>query len=573
VLWETSEPSKAIAFLAEAKHNTLHPDFTVIRQNSKAEKMHTIQYEGLSRGTQYIYQIASVIGSDTLWGPISRFDISDYKEEPIVCIVFGDTQRNPSLLEHFAGMFAKECPSFLLHIGDLVESGHNKKCWTDEFFYPLRDLLRFYPLYPVLGNHEGNTPFYYQYFDLPEPEWFYTQKKGNALFVFVNTNLDILPGSKQYQMLEKTLALSDEQWKIVIHHHPVYVSSGYYDLMTQKVSTGDPNLPHLRTLYDTYGVDVVYNGHIHNYERTMPIYQGRIDIAKGVTYITAGGGGGRLDDTPISRTWFMAEAKSKHHYIKMKIWDRTLSVYAIDSTGITFDHWEKVKNKVDLSVPLIESNELCFLDQTQVTVKNSNPDSDLVIQVNGSYHSTTSEEIQIILNETTVLTAFVKNKTGEESRPVTKKFTKLPLMNAHKKRTKDKIKVEYYEGFYTVLPDFDKQKPLKTFEVDTLSLDVIKPRAENHWAARSYGRFTVAETKVYRILLESYDGSRLLIDGKEIINNDGMHYEIRMDNYVALEKGEHTFEVQYFDFTRRETLRLWMNPIYSDLIEFNEYIR
>jgi hypothetical protein len=61
------------------------------------------------------------------------------------------------------------------------------------------------------------------------------------------------------------------------------------------------------------------------------------------------------------------------------------------------------------------------------------------------------------------------------------------------------------------------------------------------------GRFHVPETNVYRVLLESYDGSRLLIDGREVINNDGMHYEIRMDNYVALEKGEHSFEVHYFD--------------------------
>lgn len=181
--------------------------------------------------------------------------------------------------------------------------------------------------------------------------------------------------------------------------------------------------------------------------------------------------------------------------------------------------------------------------------------------------------MQVTLNETTILTAFVKNNAGVESRPSTRTFSKLTLMPAQKKARKTKIKAEYYEGFYTVLPDFDKLKPLKTFMTDTLSLDVIQPRVENHWAARFQGKFTVPETKIYRFLLESYDGSRLLVDGKEIINNDGMHYEIRMDNYVALEKGEHTFEVQYFDFTRRETLRLWMNPIYSDLIEFNEYLR
>lgn len=573
VLCETSEQSTVIAFLAVAEHNTLRANLKQVQQDGKKELFHNVAFNGLKKGEQYVYRVAAISDRDTLWGPVSRYTVPDFHRQPIVCTIIGDTQNNPGMWAHFSKMIAQERPVFLLHVGDMIQSGPNKDDWTDEFFYPARDLFRFYPLYPILGNHEGNSAFYYQYFDLPGTKWFYTQKKGNTLFIFVNTNMDILPGSKQYQMLEKTLASSDEQWKIVLHHHPVYVSSGYYNLIDQKVITGDPNTTQLRPLYETYGVDLVFNGHIHNYERTMPIYQGQIDTEKGVTYITTGGGGGKLDETAISRTWFMAETKSRHHYIKMKIWDNTLSVQAIDSAGVEFDRWEKVKDRVWLSAPLIECNAFSFMEQTKVVVKNPNPNSDLVVQVNGTYQIIPSEEIQLTLDETTILTAFVKNSAGIESRPVTRTFSKLLLMPAQKKAGKTKIKAEYYEGFYTVLPDFDKQKPLKTFEADTLSLDVIKPRAENHWAARFHGRFTVPETKVYRILLESYDGSRLLIDGKEIINNDGMHYEIRMDNYVALEKGEHTFEVQYFDFTRRETLRLWMNPMYSGLIEFNEYIR
>jgi predicted phosphodiesterase len=572
VMWETSLPSRSVLFLAEAKHNTLQPEFNEIGTEAAETTMHSVEIKGLDFGSHYIYQAASVTGTDTLWGPVSRFSLPDYMNEPIVSIVFSDTQKNPSLLGHFATLFAREAPSFLLHTGDLVESGPNKSNWTDQFFYPLRNLLRYYPLYPVLGNHEGNTPFFYQYFDLPEPEWFYTQKKGNALFVFVNTNIDILPGSKQYRLLEKALAESSETWKIVLHHHPVYVSSGYYNSITQKVVTGDPNLPHLRSLYETYGVDLVFNGHIHNYERTMPIFREKIDSERGVVYLTIGGGGGKLDETAITRTWYMAEAKSRHYFIKLRIWDRKLSIDAIDSTGVAFDHWEKVKERDSLAAPLIESSELCFLNKTKVTVTNPNPSGHLVVAVNGNSLATASDKIEIPLQETTLLSAFVKDNLGGESRTATKTFTRLPL-NPAQKKTNGKISVEYYEGFFTQLPDFDALDPIRRIESDSLTLDAIRPRAENHWAARFRGRFHVPETNVYRVLLESYDGSRLLIDGREVINNDGMHYEIRMDNYVALEKGEHSFEVHYFDFTRRETLRLWMNPIYHDLIDFNSYLK
>jgi len=86
-------------------------------------------------------------------------------------------------------------------------------------------------------------------------------KKGE----YPNLSLSIptwifFPDQSKYQMLEKTLASSDEQWKIVLHHHPVYVSSGYYNLIDQKAITGDPNTAQLRSLYETYGVDLVSTG-------------------------------------------------------------------------------------------------------------------------------------------------------------------------------------------------------------------------------------------------------------------------------------------------------------------------
>jgi len=231
----------------------------------------------------------------------------------------------------------------------------------------------------------------------------------------------------------------------------------------------------------------------------MPVYQGQIDREKGVTYITTGGGGGKLDETAVSRTWFMAETKSRHHYIKMKIWDNTLSVEAIDSAGVAFDRWEKVKDRVWLTTPLIECNSFSFMEKTKVIVRNTNPNSFFVVQVNGTYQVTTSGELQLTFDETTILTAFVKNSAGVESRPVTRTFPKLLLIPAQKKAGKTKNKSRVITRFFTLLPNFDKIKPFKTFMTDTLSLDVIQPRAENHWAARFQGRFTVPETKNIQI--------------------------------------------------------------------------
>ena len=574
VLYETSEQSQAIAFLAIAEHNVLKVNFRQVLQNVKNGSLHNVTFGDLKKGEQYIYRVAAVTGKDTLWGPVTQYAIPDFYRQPIVCAIVGDTQNSPDMWGHFAEMIAGERPSFVLHTGDMVEYGPNLDDWTDEFFRPARNLFRYCPLYPVLGNHEMNVKYFYQYFDVPEPKWFYTQKKGNALFVFVDANRDILRGSKQYEMLEQALASSREQWKIVLHHHPVYTSSGYRDPATQRVVTGDPNITHLRSLYETYGVDLVLNGHNHNYERTMPIYRDAIDNAKGVTYITTGGGGGSLEETLFTRTWYMAETKDRHHYVKMTLWGNTLTIQAIDNAGIEFDRWVKVKDRVELPVPSIVLKEAFFLDQADVVIQNPMTGCEVVWKIDDSeYRTNADNEVRFKVSQTATVTAYTKNASGEVSRSVSETVVKLPLMTAQKGKEKNKIKAEYHEGFYTALPDFDKEKPVQIFDVDSLTLDVVKPRRENHWAVRFRGRFTVPETKAYRLLLQSYDGSRLLIDGKEIINNDGMHYERFMGNFVALEKGEHAFEVQYFDFTRRETLNLWMNAAYDELVDFNKYIK
>jgi hypothetical protein len=64
----------------------------------------------------------------------------------------------------------------------------------------------------------------------------------------------------------------------------------------------------------------------------------------------------------------------------------------------------------------------------------------------------------------------------------------------------------------------------------------------------------------------------LLIDGKEIIKNDGVHYEIFREGYAALEKGNHDIEVRFFDFVRRETLNLRIGKQDGEMVDIKQYI-
>lgn len=108
------------------------------------------------------------------------------------------------------------------------------------------------------------------------------------------------------------------------------------------------------------------------------------------------------------------------------------------------------------------------------------------------------------------------------------------------------------------LPDFKKLTPIGT--VYTYSL-AIQPRDFKEgfpglpdrleWFAIDYtGRFWIAEPGAYRFFLTSDDGSRLYIDGKQVIDNDGLHAPETVANIVNLKSGVHEMRVSYFQGPR-----------------------
>ncbi|MGC6427521.1 MAG: metallophosphoesterase [Akkermansiaceae bacterium] len=340
VMWETSKRGTGRVFYGETAECTQQVDLTT------EGPIHELRITGLKPGTQYFYrtetQAEGTDGPQEVASAVRTFQTDGGPEIPYAFAIISDTQGNPSVSGKLAQMAWSHRPNFLLHPGDLVSTGRRKKEWVGQFFSSMEPLVSRVAFFPVLGNHEQNAANYYNYVSLPDPEYFYTFQHGNAQFFMIDTNKKCDPRSEQYLWLEKQLQASQATWKIVCHHHPGYTSdeNDYGDLWkTNKSTRGDLNARHLGHLAHRYGVDIIWNGHIHSYERTWPLNQGKAVEKNGTIHLITGGGGGHLETPGPFRTPFGQVVQRGHHYAMVWINGRHFEYKAYDLEGRLFDQF------------------------------------------------------------------------------------------------------------------------------------------------------------------------------------------------------------------------------------------
>lgn len=346
VRWETSRPSTSIVhwgtkvdFVGEKDNKK--PVFANRQQTKGMHLLHEVRIDGLGANTAYYYRVETVDDQDRrLWGGVLSFQTAPGAGEPFAFAVISDTQGNPKV----SGAVAKHAwalrPNFLLHPGDLVSTGTVKSQWLDHFFLSMKPLFERIAFFPVLGNHERDARFYYDYMSLPTPEYYYTFSYSNAQFFLIDSNREVGPGSEQFLFLERELKKSSAQWKIVCYHHPAYSSdeNDYGDTWSGPSSRGDLRTRKLVPLFDRYGVDIVWNGHIHSYERTWPLREDRATSpGNGTVYMITGGGGGGLETPGPIRPFFQNTVKHGHHFSYVAVNGNTLELKSYDLEGRLFD--------------------------------------------------------------------------------------------------------------------------------------------------------------------------------------------------------------------------------------------
>lgn len=342
VCWETNQPAASEA--AQGKS----VDALTWASAEGENRFHAVTFEGLDPAGYYFYQVRSKdSGGATVESEIFTFQTAVAEDAPFSFVVISDTQANPEIVSKLAGMAWDQRPHFTVLTGDLVSDGMMKRQWNSHFFANMHALNTRVPLIPCLGNHDKDSPFYYNYFALPDPEYRYTFTYGNAAFFVLDSQRPLEPGSEQYTWLDGALAESKATWKIVCLHKAAYSSdeNDFGDTTTKPSAFGDLRLRPLSALYEKHHVDIAWCGHIHSYERTYPLVQGAPVLSGGVVYMITGGGGGGLEKAGPWRSPFAAKVYSGHHYCLVNVFGPALRIEAYTSDGLLFDFLEIDKSR------------------------------------------------------------------------------------------------------------------------------------------------------------------------------------------------------------------------------------
>lgn len=149
--------------------------------------------------------------------------------------VYGDTRTQAdSHLDVVNRMITYE-PYFVLHTGDLVANGSDESQWSTYFatICSSSTAAQRIPFYYAIGNHEGESPLYYNYFYLPHnnpdsTESYYSFDYGNSHFISLDIQKPYGPSSSQYQWLRKDLVNSYNKTFLFVfmHDHP-YCAGGH----------------------------------------------------------------------------------------------------------------------------------------------------------------------------------------------------------------------------------------------------------------------------------------------------------------------------------------------------------
>jgi acid phosphatase type 7 len=427
VIWQTdSVPGNYTVQYGEGKSLDSSPKISTAKVshvklflNNSTTYLYRATLSGLKFDETYSYKVS--LGQRTLGEHSFETRTRNSKTR---FAVFGDCGVGSPQQAQIAYQIYQQKPQFALVTGDMVYSFGRESEYRARFFpYYLQPvptttrgapLMSSIPFYMLLGNHDiysanfdkhpdGLAFFYYT--DLPtnapvpastvkaegNPELIRTFSKNtsprfprtaNYSFDYGNVHVAVLDANHYVNPLDLSLIewfvndmrSSKADWKILAYHHPAYNSSPtHYDYQIMRV---------LSPLCEELGIDLVLTGHVHNYQRTVPLKfapkkdpvtknfsiseVGRVDgqftldnqfdgktstKPNGIIYIVSGAGGAALYDRQISddpelwkkgppENWAPYTAKlvsDRHSFTMIETDGKTLTLKQIDGSGDTFD--------------------------------------------------------------------------------------------------------------------------------------------------------------------------------------------------------------------------------------------
>ena len=209
--------------------------------------------------------------------------------------------------------------------------------------------------------------------------------------------------------------------------------------------------------------------------------------------------------------------------------------------------------------PRVERSAPIFIDSARVSLHSATPGAEIRYTTDGTAPGRSSPRYErpFFVSSTTTIRARAFWPDGAWSRSATFGFVRVaPREPLPARGALPGLVAAYYEhrGDWRRLPGFDSLAPVRSGVAPSVGLGPAA-RSEN-FGLRFRGMILIPRTGVYGFHLASDDGSRLLIDGRQVVENDGIHGVLERSGWVALQQGAHSIEVTFFQGAGGVGLRL-----------------
>ena len=207
----------------------------------------------------------------------------------------------------------------VIMLGDNMYGGQRPADFVRKFEQPYAPLLAAGVKFQAsLGNHDRVENVSYQPFNM-NGQRYYSYVRNNVRFLALDSTL---MDAKQIAWIEATLQDAREEWKICYFHHPLYSNAERHGASVELRLQLEP-------IFNRRGVDVVFSGHDHVYERLKP--------QKGIAYFVSGAAGqlrrGNMSPSEQTAAYFDQDQS----FMLVEIAGAELSFQAISRTGKIVD--------------------------------------------------------------------------------------------------------------------------------------------------------------------------------------------------------------------------------------------
>ena len=212
--------------------------------------------------------------------------------------IYGDSQHYEDVQRKIVADILQFKPAAVFRVGDMVDNGNDPEQWK-QFRKISGPIFASAEYFPALGNHENDSPLYFETFPFLNHKRWYSVERQGIHFIVLDSNSTLRPGSDQYEWLVSDLKniKNNVRFRMALFHHPLFSAGSH---MGDENRLRDVLLP----LFEKYGVRAVFSGHDHSYQRFE---------YGGIHFIVIGGGGSMLRDKTETNP-YLQKFKMAYHF-------------------------------------------------------------------------------------------------------------------------------------------------------------------------------------------------------------------------------------------------------------------